>query len=362
MIKLQILLLLVLVFCSSYLSALAQGIPNTILVGETLYAVNDKHQVWFYRGKHLCSPRNVNEKPIFNAVKLNSPALLERFLKKGGNPNIADDCGIPVLFYTAATVKFDLLKMLVKAGADVNALDGFYGKPPLLWLIDTYIGLSDEAENEPDKIYESIKFLIENGANVNFNAKSDPALIEAVRLRKTRLVKLLIASGADVNYQSGDSFTAYTYAAQIGDKELKRILIKAGANVRIGVTEYQKEWGENAFFQAAADGRTDVVEAMLASGTDANLANEGGNMTALMRAKEDSTVDALLAAGADVNLRDNSGHTALMWAVLFRLSGIVEKLIVAGADVNLRNDKGETVFDLISDDRTKEILIKAKVK
>lgn len=352
MIKLQILLLLVLVFCSSYLSASAQGLRSTIPVGETL---------WLYRGKHLCSPRNVNEKPIFNAVKLNSPALLEKFLKKGGNPNIADDCGIPVLFYTAATVKYDLLKMLVKAGADVNALDGFYEKPPLLWLIDSY-SVFDEAKNEPDKIYESIKFLIENGANVNFNAKSSPALIEAVRLQKPRLIKLLIASGADVNYQFGSGITAYTYAAEMGDKEIKGILIKAGANVRIGVAEYQKEWGENAFFQAAADGRTDVVEAMLASGTNANLANEVGKMTALMRAKEVSTVDSLIAAGADVNLQDKSGHTALMWAVLFRLSGIVEKLIVAGADVNLRNAKGETVFDLISDDKTKEILIKAKAK
>ncbi len=222
----------------------------------------------------------------------------------------------------------------------------------------------DTSENEnTDEIYDAVKFLIENGANINLHTKyGNSALTEAVKIHQSRLVQLLLAAGAEVNYQDSVNMTAYSYAARSGDKNLKQILIKAGADVKIGVEEYQKQWKENAFFQAAADGRTDVVDAMLASGTDVNSSNEAGKMTALMRATEESTLDSLLAAGAKVNLQDNSGHTALMWAVLFRNDGVVKKLIAAGTNVNLRNNEGKSALDLASNDVIRTILLKAGAK
>lgn len=317
-------------------------------------------QVSFYREKHLCSARNVKEKLVFNAVNGNSEALLNKFLKNGGNPNVTDDCGISIIFYAIQPVGLEMLKILVKAGADVNVQDNRHGDAPLLVLIRLLDTFNDRYS---DEIYDAVKFLIENGANVNLQTKyGNSALIEAVKIHQSRLVQLLLTSGAEVNYQDNANMTAYSYAAQLGDKDLKQILIQAGANINIGVQDYQKDYGESAFFQAAADGRTDIVEAMITSGTDVNSANKAGKMTALMRATEDSTVDSLLAAGANVNLKDNSGHTALHWAILFRLSSIVQKLITAGADINTRNNKGESALDLVVDDRTREILIKAGAK
>lgn len=318
-------------------------------------------QIRFIKGEHLCKANNAQEKSLLDAVIKGDESLVEKLLEKGGNPNITDDCGIPLIIYAAKTMRPNLLKILIKAKVDVNTVDTFYNKPLLFWLIDSYEAqINGKSE---DKIYESIRFLIDNGANVNFRGKSsESALIKAVLKENVRLVELLIASGAEINYRNDEDRTAYSYAAQSGNKNLKGILIKAGADVNIGVQEYRNRYGENAFFQAAADGRTDVVEAMLACGTDVNMANEAGKMTALMRATEDSTIDVLLTAGADLNLQDKTGHTALIWAVLFRRTSIVEKLIAAGADVNLRNFESKSALDLVQDTKTEEILIKAGAK
>jgi ankyrin repeat protein len=321
-------------------------------------------QKWFQIGEHMCDARTVREKPLLDAIKKGDELLVEKLLQKGGNPNLTDDCGIPIIDYAADMIRPDLIKILIKSGANVNAIDDHpHNKPPLLWLIDNFSIQLLLSEGAADKFYDSVKLLIENGANVNLRGKaSNSALISAVGIQQPRLVELLIAAGADINFQNEADRTAYSYAAQIGEKDIKRILALAGADTSIGVEEYQKEYGENAFFQAAADGRTDVVEAMITLGTDVNLANEAGKMTALMRATEESTVDSLIAAGADINLKDKTGHTALIWAVLFRRSGIVEKLIAAGADVNLRNNDGKSALDLVFDPKIKAILIKARAK
>ncbi len=312
----------------------------------------------YYKDGHLCSARNSREEPLLNAVRNGNEVLTAKLLQNGGNPNATDDCGNPFISYVASRGCYDLLKIFIKSGANINAVDDFLGEPPLLLLLAF-----------DDKVYNSVKLLIDNGADVNFRGRtSDSALMKAVLNESARLVELLIASGAEVNYQDEENQTAYGYAAGLGNKELKKILFEAGASLIIGVRDYRKKYGENAFFQAAADGRTDVVEAMIAAGTDVNLINLAGKMTALMRATEDSTVDSLLNAGADVNLKDNAGFTALIWAAAFRRESIVIKLIAAGADVNLRNNQGKSALDLInglnlpSDSLTRAALIKAGAK
>lgn len=344
MIKFQIFLLSIIIVCA--------------------FSNNVFAQVWFIKGEKICDVRNTQEKSLLDAVKKGNKLLVEKLLQKGGNADLADNCDIPLITYAAKMIHYDLLKMLIELGANVNAIDNFYVQPPLFWLIDSYEHQNNLSKNEnADKIYESIKLLIKNGADVNLRGKfSDSALIKAALLQNVRLVEILIASGAEINFQNDRDLTAYSYAAQLGNKDLKRILIEAGADTNIGVQEYLKEYNENAFFQAAADGRTDVIEAMIASGTDVNIANEAGKMTALMRATEESTVDSLLAAEANVNLQDKTGHTALIWAVLFRRTNVVQKLIAADADVNLRNFEGKSALDLVSDATIKTILIEAGAK
>jgi uncharacterized protein len=272
-----------------------------------------------------------------------------RLLQKGADAKMVDDCGICVLTYAIVGSRPDIVKLLIDAGADVNAVDRSIYKRPLAYAVRV---------QDPEDRYRIVKMLIDAGANVNAGNGETP-LVSSVSEQDVRLVELLIASGADVNLHDDDAESAYSYAAALGHERLKQMLLEAGANPAVGVAKYQKEWGEHAFFQAAADGRVDVVEAMLSNGfATVNMTN-GHGVTALMRAHDEATIDVLVMAGADVNLRDNRGYTALIWAAEIGNRKVVKKLIMAGADVSLRGSDGKAAIDVASRKEIGILLVEA---
>ena len=289
-------------------------------------------QVRFYSHNRLCEARTAVDRALLDAVNHGRGVLVQQLLQKGANAGATDDCGNSILKYATRSSRLNIMKLLIDSGADVNGAD-----PPLFLALD---GPEEDG-------YAVAKVLIDAGADVNVqDASGETPLIKAVSKEDARLVELLISSGANVNLHDADTRTAYSYAAALGNQKLKKMLLGAGADRAIGVEKYKKEWGEHAFFQAAADGRVEVVEAMLASGAATVNMTNASKATALMRAHDEEMTDVLLRAGADVNLRNAEGYTALIWAAAFNRKGIVKKLIAAGADVNVRNNDGKSAIDL----------------
>jgi ankyrin repeat protein len=82
--------------------------------------------------------------------------------------------------------EIEIIKLLVEAGADVNARDN-KGKTVLMYAIEGYAG--DEAEN--------IKYLIEKGADVFArNAEGKSILKLALEEENEEIIKLLKSYGA----------------------------------------------------------------------------------------------------------------------------------------------------------------------
>ena len=100
-----------------------------------------------------------------------------------------------------------------------------------------------------------------------------------------------------------------------------------------------------AFLDAAFNGDTKGVEALLSEGADVNV-KDGIGFTALFgaaRSGHTETVKLLLAKGADPNVKlPTSGTTALMYAALNGHNDIVVALLDKGADVNAKNKRGIT--------------------
>ena len=95
---------------------------------------------------------------------------------------------------------------------------------------------------------------------------------------------------------------------------------------------------------AAADGKTDVVKALIAQGADLNKANSGGwtPINSAVGKGHAEVVKLLIAAGADVNKASNDGWTPLNNAADEGHAEVVKLLIVAGADLNKANSGGWT--------------------
>ena len=321
-----------------------------LLIVFLLYGLsNSSAQVRFTVDGRECTAKTEIERGLLKAVNRNNEPQVSELLRRGVDAKMTDDCGNSVLNYAIIASRPGIVKLLINAGADVNLEDSSTFKLPLSYAVR----LSDREDR-----FTIAKLLIDAGADVNKWSLRTP-LMESVSQEDVRLVELLVASGANVNFKDDDSISAYSIAAKLGHQRLKQILLEAGADPAVGVKSYQFEWGEHAFFQAAADGRVDVLEAMLGRGlATVNITNTA-KVTALMRARDEVVVEALLRAGADVNLRDSRGYTALMWAAGAGNAVIVKRMIAAGSNVHVRGDDGNSAIDVTINDEVKKILLEA---
>jgi ankyrin repeat protein len=139
------------------------------------------------------------------------------------------------------------------------------------------------------------------------------------------------------------------------DKEMTKLLVKAGANVNI-----QNYFGRTALMVAVNNCNEIATELLLSANADVNLQSSYGN-TALILAVEngnENIIKRLLIAGANVNLQTKSGWTALMCTLHYsRKKHIINALLIYGADINITDNMGRKAIDYCSSDDIKNLLL-----
>jgi thiosulfate/3-mercaptopyruvate sulfurtransferase len=107
---------------------------------------------------------------------------------------------------------------------------------------------------------------------------------------------------------AGNGTTPLMKASHIGDDDVVRLLIAAGASLNA-----RNHDGNNALWLACVGGRMDIIDLLAAAGVDIDNSNDNG-ATALMYAASAGKADVvarLLAHGADIALESLDGFTAL---------------------------------------------------
>ncbi|CAB3798070.1 hypothetical protein LMG28138_04373 [Pararobbsia alpina] len=113
------------------------------------------------------------------------------------------------------------------------------------------------------------------------------------------------------------------------------------ANQRVEAHQYDKEW-----FNAAREGRWDILDALLKAGYPIDSVNSSGYTALILAGYDDhpDTLDKLLAAGANACAADHNGNTALMGVLYKGQLDIARTLLQTHCDINATNNAGETAL------------------
>jgi Ankyrin repeats (3 copies)/Ankyrin repeat len=137
-------------------------------------------------------------------------------------------------------------------------------------------------------------------------AGADARISDAARAGNTAAVRALLKQKVDVNLPGPDGATALHWVTDLDDVETARLLIAAGADVKV-VNRY----GVMPLSLACTNGNVAMIDLLLKVGADPNASLPEGE-TVLMTAARTGKAEAvklLLAHGADAKKKGNwRGH------------------------------------------------------
>nr|WBF71204.1 putative ankyrin repeat protein [Megavirus caiporensis] len=278
---------------------------------------------------------------------------------------------------------FDLINLLIDHGANVNYQDA-NGNTPLMILLDTLIhfgeiiednyledknnqyvtgyltnmfiddfdNLIDNSNNDCDKtiniIHQTIKFLLEKGADPNIKNSSDESAIFKIlyNLEDSEIkkyIELFCKYGLNINITNENNHILLHEIFYFDENNLTKFICDAGIDVNI-----KNSMDETALFYAIRFGpyHTDIIE-LLNYGADPNIINNSG-VSVLMEIfnnylddpENDSYVEIiklLIEKGANANY-SNDKTCILEQAIMLNNNSspiIVELLLKNSADPNL---------------------------
>lgn len=184
---------------------------------------------------------------ICDLLERENSSGLALLLRRGGNPNSINPLGEPMIVAAARHNSIPLLRLLLDAGANVNACDR-KGQSALQTLINGSV---------PD--IETVQFLLSRHAEVNtHDVDGQTPLHGAVYHGETEVARLLVGRGADVQAKDVDGITPLHLAVYRADTELVRLLVEHGASAQAKNAE-----GETP---SQLTDRQDVLDALAADG------------------------------------------------------------------------------------------------
>lgn len=161
-----------------------------------------------------------------DSIRSNDVRSLERYLKKGLDPDSIMEDGKTTLFHLSLFCNnTETISLMIEAGADIHEMST-NGLFPL--------ALAARANNP-----HIVELLIEKGAEVDklqINAFRTTALYEATNENAVDAMRVLIDHGADVNFTSASGEPTVSLAAERGQFEALKLLVESGARLHDGTS------------------------------------------------------------------------------------------------------------------------------
>ncbi|VVD04229.1 unnamed protein product [Leptidea sinapis] len=212
--------------------------------------------------------------------------------------------GAPPLWCAAAAGHLPLVRLLVRAGANVNSTTRTHSTPLRAACFDGH--------------YDIVKFLVENGADIEIaNRHGHTCLMIACYKGHIRIAKYLLSLNADVNRKSVKGNTALHDCAESGSLHILKMLLVHGATMDVD------SYGMTPLLAASVTGNTHIVQHLISA--------QNGLVSRQQR------IDALELLGATYvdKRRDMLWHHALdmQRAVLPPLSPLTQSSLYSFAEL-----------------------------
>ncbi|HET6978356.1 MAG TPA: ankyrin repeat domain-containing protein [Pyrinomonadaceae bacterium] len=284
---------------------------------------------------------------------------IKALIKAGADVNPADAFGTTPLMMAAAQNQFELVEVLLSAGAkrSLNARDTI-GRSAFILAAGGY----------KDSTLPIVKVLLENGANaIEADDAGETPLMLAARGASNETIQILLKLGASIDakdkqgqtvlmYATRDSYTPERNAAQT-----VKLLLAAGAKVN-EIDGYRRS---ALIYSAYGSADLEVINLLIENGANVNFVDLEGQTALLLAVQRNATKVVLrllqAGAGATINTKDKNGLTPLLYAVNWGREEIFAALIAAGAVIDVVNEKGETAL-ITAVQRTYPNLVKLLLK
>lgn len=374
--------------------------------------------------------------PIYLAAQNGNAEILALLLQAGANANELYHEGETVLHTAARTGDYKSVELLLKAGANVDARENWHGQTPLMWAM-------------AQKHADLLPLLLKHGADVNALSNVEEwerqvtmeprdkwlppggmsPLLFAAREDCLACIKPLVEAGADINAATPKGITSLLIAIINGHYDVAYALAEAGANVNLNDdtnrsplyaavdfnimresnrpspdvftnqhtafalielliakgadvnvqlskappfrlkldrgTDSMLVAGTTPFLRAAKSADVSVMKLLLDHGADpqigtvqgvnplmtaANLATKESDTTGRYKT-EAQIIDALqlcLDHGLDINATAKDGRTAVFGAATFGLNDVIQYLYEHGAVIDYKDKQGLSPLDAAS--------------
>ncbi|WP_346863681.1 ankyrin repeat domain-containing protein [uncultured Draconibacterium sp.] len=293
--------------------------------------------------------------PLILASQKGFVKIVEKLIENGALLDEINENGSTALIESITFDNFEIAKLLILNGADVNIKatdeEGEYNA----LCISSAKGKTD-----------IVSLLLNHSANVNIdNSYGETPLTLATEFNHIEVVKLLIENGADINKKNHNNICPLLRASIEGNKSIMSYLMKSGGKFLKEPEEYNLpllEVAEKELWTPTNKEHVKAIGFLIEMGANINAKDKDGNSPlhiATSCPRNNKIISELLKYGADINSKNNEGVTPLMNAIQWNKYKTVKNLIKHGANVNDKNIDDTSVLDLARDNKKVfELLLK----
>lgn len=292
------------------------------------------------RSRFIGKPRE-----LWLAVQQQNKSAIQAYIAQGGDINITVQNRQTVLHHAAMHADLEVVELLIRQGANINAKDR-WGLTPLFYALKNqnhsfanllYIHRAEMgvavAALEGD--FDGVHRFLRQGARVNIKIGKGSSLLHlASQSGSVDVVNLLLNHKARVNIRDEERLTPLLLAVRYGHENVVHRLIQAGA----AVNTVSK--GLTPLYEAVRRGDKTISQRLLANGAWLECPGQRRPLlhVAVERGDRD-LVELLLSYGAEVNRRDAFpfGNTPLHLAAVQGYVDLAGLLLAKGARVNVKN-------------------------